>query len=60
MVDTKLIGYFYKEKEEIKYMPTQDFYEAGKFKNKITPNFKENLLIIQVNLSFFYFLELQR
>lgn len=34
MVDTKLIGWFYQQDNSVKYLPSEEFYEAAKFKNK--------------------------
>ncbi len=46
MVDTTFIGYIHKKDDEavtqanVEYLPSQDFFEAGRFKNKQLPNYE--------------------
>ncbi|CDW72251.1 UNKNOWN [Stylonychia lemnae] len=59
LVDTKYIGCFYEKDGKIVYLVSQDYFEAGKFKNKKQPEFdkqqeiikgfKDNNLFSQIN-----------
>ena len=54
LVDTTFIGHLYKKDDEpinnanLELLVSQDFYEAGKFKNKQPPNFSKNEELIKV------------
>jgi hypothetical protein len=58
MVDTTFIGHLLKKDDEsisssnLELLISQDFYDAGKFKNKQLPNFSKNEELIKV-LSYF-------
>jgi len=53
MVDTTFIGHLLKKDDEsisssnLELLISQDFYEAGKFKNKQLPNFSKNEELIK-------------
>eukprot|EP00347_Sterkiella_histriomuscorum_P003736 403363144 len=48
MVDTKYIGWFYEsEGKTIEYLPTKEYYEAGKFKNNNIPDFTQNFELVK-------------
>lgn len=54
LVDTTFIGHLHKRDDEpinnsnLELLVSQDFYEAGKFKNKQPPNYSRNEEIIKV------------
>ena len=54
LVDTTFIGHLYKKDDEpinnanLELLVSQEFYEAGKFKNKQPPNFSKGEEIIKV------------
>lgn len=56
MIDTTFIGHFYKKDDEpvnntnLELLISQEFYEAGKFKNKQLPQFAKNEEIIKVRI----------
>lgn len=52
MVDTKYIGWFYKQDEKVQYLPNLEFYEAGKFKNKEKPDSLKLEQIVKVTSLF--------
>ncbi len=54
LVDTTFIGHLYKRDDEpvngtnLELLISQEFYEAGKFKNKTPPNFVKQEEIVKV------------
>jgi hypothetical protein len=43
MVDTLYIGHFYENKEsKVEFLISNDYFDAGKFKNKKLPPFADN------------------
>jgi hypothetical protein len=60
MVDTTFIGHLLKKDDEsisssnLELLISQDFYEAGKFKNKQLPNFSKNEELIKVKFHFIF------
>lgn len=60
MVDTTFIGHLLKKDDEsisssnLELLISQEFYEAGKFKNKQLPNFAKNEELIKVTSHYIY------
>ena len=60
MVDTTFIGHLHKRDDEpvnstnLELLVSQEFFEAGKFKNKQLPNFNKSEELIKVCLPSFY------
>lgn len=59
MVDTTLFGHLHKKDDDaiggsnLELLISQEFYEAGKFKNKQLPNFAKQEDLIRVRLTIF-------
>jgi hypothetical protein len=55
LVDTTFIGHLYKKDDEpinnanLELLVSQDFYEAGKFRNKQQPNYSRNEELVKVS-----------
>jgi len=56
MVDSKYIGHFYEGEGKVHYLPSIEYFEAGKFKNRQIPDFDKNLEIIKVRTIFTLFI----